>query len=159
MVLIFLGAPFPSESLFWSLNQERAVWREKLAAEVEGVRAACWRNRSSWSVRLYYEGIRGVQSKTYVVQPGQGDPVRPFPSLPAFRINDRTIGDCNRTQVKVVIENSFRFNVEAFPLLYSLVIKNSPVSSLMLTRPSVRLRMSCSARSTVRNDMVAFSRV
>lgn len=95
MVLIFFGAPFPSESLFWSLNQERAVWREKLAADVEGVRAACWKRHN----RLQYKETLNrcvSHARTYVVQPGQGDPVRPFPSLPAFRVNDRTIGNCSR---------------------------------------------------------------
>ena len=95
MVLIFFGAPFPSESLFCSLNQERAVWREKLAAHVEGVRAACWKRHN----RLQYKETLNrcvSHARTYVVQPGQGDPVRPFPSLPAFRVNDRTIGNCSR---------------------------------------------------------------
>lgn len=32
-------------------------------------------------------------------------------------------------------------------------MRNSPVSSLILTRPSVRLRMSCSARSTVKVEV------
>lgn len=177
---MFFGAPLPSVILYCDSNHARAVDLENCADGEEGSSRECCRVSASCNFRVLdtYSELSLAQVTTYVVQSGEGDSMGPLPTLPSLRVDDGTILDwehvsagasercspdqainashqamCGRQQAMCGRQRSLH-SLRSLRHADSRFRRNCPVLSLMLTKPSVRSRMSSSARSYVIGESV-----